>query len=1255
MMSTLSKASAQQRSRSSKPPPRSTDTASHDFLAHKPSCCVCCSVDYVRLLAQGPAMQRLQQEMLRARRATVRGAFGPVASLTAAAVHQAAQCPVLLVTAHVDDADDALDELTALGTPAYRLPALETLPGESTIALDLIAERLAAVRMLALWNQSSTLASPQESATKPASSGVIVAPIAALMQGVPSVHHLERLLRTLRTGERVQGGPQGLSRWLDAAGYERVQSIEEAGQYAVRGGIVDLFPPGDPSLGAADVSMGGAPIRCDFFGDEIETLAEIDINSMAIDRKLQSAMVVCASPDLLRQVSSQNPAELIPKTTITLLHELLEITEQGRGYYERVVDPTGIFGPPAVMKALVQQSTAVVELTALGQYASGDEHVIDLPTSHLPPLDQDLATAIKQLADLARGDPQAGEPSRVVDIWCSTKAEEQRLHELIKEHAPRALDDDHLRTHVGYLRSGLVLTGSLTHGSSAEYLIVPYAELVHRFMARRRTRASKLRAGRSIDTFIELNVGDYVVHQEHGIARYLGLKWMAPHEVQEGTSKLTTKLAGLKSEQAQHEFLTLEFAGSAKLHVPIVKADLVQKYVGGFKGKPRLSQLGSSAWKNQKARVAESVRDLAAELLRVRAARESMPGIAFPSDTPWQQAFEEAFPYEETEDQLAALQEIKRDMQLSRPMDRLLCGDVGFGKTELAIRAAFKAVESGKQVAVLVPTTVLAEQHERTFSQRFADYPFKVASISRFKSDSDVKRVLDDLVFGKVDVIIGTHRLLSKDVTFKDLGLVIIDEEQRFGVEHKESLLRLRLTADILTLSATPIPRTLHMGMMGLRDISSLTTAPVDRRAVVTEVIPYNPARLRQIIDRELSRDGQVFYVHNRVYDILSVADEVQKMAPKARIVVGHGQMPPHELEEVMLAFMTRRADILVSTTIIESGIDIPTANTMIIEDADHFGLAELHQLRGRVGRSKHRGYCYLLQPDGRPMREKAKQRLKALEQYAMLGAGFKIAMRDLEIRGAGNILGPEQSGHIAAVGYDMYCQLLERETKGLRNEITTAPSELSLEVGIAGQIPKAYIPADLRRLEAYRRVALASTQEEVAKAREDLIGAYGPLPESAQALLDLAELRVACRDLAVRGVTVRSPDVIFRTHEPADLADLLRAGPGKVTILPPSEKGQLAEVYLRPDSPAMLEGSTLMAVLRQRLIRRPQATAITATASSKPEVRSPKIVIQPMLTPPASKPATASQPPKGKPKLNTTLKNVKRLIREARRQDPGT
>jgi transcription-repair coupling factor (superfamily II helicase) len=1207
----------------------------------------------IRGLLEDGAVDRLWGVLARApigkRRAVASGAAGSSVALLAGAMASRSGAPVLLVVAHVDDAETAGQELREDGCEVVVFPALETLPGETSASLELYGQRLGAMQSLMAWGAG-------EGAAR-----VVVAPIQALMQPVPDPRRLGEGLLTLRAGETH--AMDQVVRWLDQAGYTRVDVVSETGEYARRGGILDVFPPGDPGAqeNASDVSarngtnsgarqsategeltlsMGGVPVRLDFFGDQIDRVSEVDPDTMGSDRRVAGVRLVRASLDEPEPEPKSDGAkggagsrratddgvsvlDVMPSATIAVLGELMELTEQGRGYLERVTESRGIFGPPSVFKKIIERCVGgVVESTGLGVSigapgrgslggashagARGDDAVVELPVSALASFDEDPRAGVRELVELARG--RSG-PRVRVEVCCNSEGERARLLELLDE-LDREQPDEVRRGEgdvEGAGRGARAAGGDV--GSRVQFLnagfqwgdrlLVSYAELVHRFQTRRRARTGRLRAGRALDTFLDLQPGDYVVHSEHGIARFNGLSSVKARDAKASVDqRLRGGAAGAgsaagagasagaarqASDDELGEYLVLEFDAKAMLYVPASKADQVQKYIGGFKGKPRLSTLGGTRWKKQKEQVSESVRDLAAELLRVRAAREAVGGVSFPQDTDWQREFEDAFAHEETEDQLAALAEIKRDMQSARPMDRLLCGDVGYGKTEMAVRAAFKAAEAGKQVAVLVPTTVLAEQHERTFRGRLAGYPFRVASLSRFKSPSEVRETLAGVARGEVDVVIGTHRLLSKDVVFKDLGLVVIDEEQRFGVEHKERLLSLRLTVDVLTLSATPIPRTLHMSMLGLRDISSLTTAPVERRAVVSEVIPYNTRRIEQALARELAREGQAFFVHNKVSDIRSVADDVQRLAPGARVVIGHGQMGDGELEEVMLTFMRRQADILVCTTIIESGIDIASANTIFINNADRFGLAELHQLRGRVGRGKHRGYCYLLTDERKPLREVAKKRLKAIEQYSMLGAGFKIAMRDLEIRGAGNILGAEQSGHIAAVGYDMYCQLLDRAVKQLRNEATAAPSETTLEIGVVGLIPKGYIPADIRRLEAYRRVALASTAQELAKVEADLVAAYGALPEPARRLLDLSEVRIGARLVGVRSIVVRERDVVIRTSEPGLVVERLSGVQGSVNSLPVRSPTEVPEVYFRPSNAAMLQATTLLAVLRKR------------------------------------------------------------------------
>jgi transcription-repair coupling factor (superfamily II helicase) len=1126
--------------------------------------------DLVAMISESPSVGGLAQALGAGRRVVVTGVAGSSTAIVAGALARRLERPVVLVTAHLDEADEAAEELGGAGVRVLHLPALEVLPGESDPLADLVGARLAFVR------------------EAPGVQGacVVVAPIQALMQRVPRAEDVGALVRRVRAGEDVR--LTELTGWLLAAGYTRAETAEEVGQFALRGGILDVFSPGP----------GGAPVRLEFFGDTIERLAEVDTDSMASDRALREAEFIGVDPARMRAPDAGvNALTLLPEGAVVLLAETMEIVEQARGYYERLTEPTGIDAPAAVLAMAEQRFHALAEVNQFSAGASAADARLTLPASPLAAFPADAGEALTDLA------AQAKREGAHVTICCQNAGELQRLRELIAQYVA---DDAGLFAGVeaylhrgfawgeGTWRSGEVGawqraregaggTSPRDHPTPRALLLVPYHELLSRFTVRR--RAGRIRAGRAMDTFLDIEPGDYVVHAEHGIARFVGLRVMTPRDL-----PVRGAPGAAKAAPEPEEYLTLEFAGKSRLHVPAMLADSVQKYVGGFHGRPPLSTLGGQKWRTQTTRVAESVRDLAAELMRVRAAREHLPGIAYPADTTWQREFEDEFPYDETEDQVAALAEIKKDMQRPRPMDRLLCGDVGFGKTELAIRAAFKAAESGRQVAVLVPTTVLAEQHERTFRARFAGYPFRVESVSRFKSDAQVREVLDALARGHVDVIIGTHRLLSADVRFANLGLVVIDEEQRFGVEHKESLLRLRLTVDVLTLSATPIPRTLHMAMLGIRDISSLTTPPLDRRAIVTEVIPYDARRVRQAILRELGREGQVFYVHNRVHDILSRADDLQRLVPEARIVVGHGQMAPHDLEAVMLKFLRREADVLLATTIIESGIDIPTANTMIIDDADRFGLSELHQLRGRVGRGKHRAYCYLLLPPERTVREVAQKRLKAIEQYSMLGAGFKIAMRDLEIRGAGNILGDEQSGHIALVGYDMYCRLLERAVRELANEREPAtPSNTSLELGVGGMIPKAYIPSDKRRLDAYRRLASAQTPEAVDRAMADLTDAYGEPPEITRRLGEVARLRAVLAGLGVRTLTIRDKDLVFLAANPEPVATALRktlpAGDATgVRVLAPKEGEALHEVYLRPHPGALTDPALLLATLRRRL-----------------------------------------------------------------------
>lgn len=1069
-------------------------------------------------LLHDPVIDELIARLAPAKPLNAAGSWGSGTHLLAGAIHKRTNRPILLVVAHLDDADEAADDLRLFDElePAV-FPALEVMPGETNVSLELLADRLSLVGCVADGRQPP----------------VIVAPVQALMQSVPQPGAMGQVMRLILRGDEL---PQGhLAAWLDAAGYDRAEVVEQPGQFAVRGGIFDIFPPGNSPA-----------VRLDYFGDQIDALCEIDLDSMASGRKLESIRLISANTETIQQAEQTTSFwSLLDRQTIVVMHETLEIAEQARGYYERLTDARGIYAPPNVFQAM--HRLACLEVS---QFAAQnlDDSII-LPIERLHNFSEKSEEAITELAELSR--------TQKVFVLCSKEAEKQRLAELLAQFVPE--DVPGIVLEPGYLFRGFAWR---------QMVLVPHHELFHRYATRRRMRRVTGVSPEGGRTFFDIDVGEYVVHCEHGIAVFRGLRTMT------------------KDGQGE-EYLTLEFADRALLHVPVSQIDLVQKYVGGFSGKPPLSKLGGKRWKTQKEAAAESVKDLAAHLLRVQAVRASQPGIRYPDDTPWMTRFEEEFPYEETEDQLAGMQQIKRDMMTDRPMDRLICGDVGFGKTELAIRAAFKAVEGGKQVAVLCPTTVLCEQHERTFRQRMADYPVRVESMSRFKTGSENNTTVAGLAAGHVDIVIGTHRILSDDVTFKELGLVVIDEEQKFGVEHKSKLMRFRLTVDVLTLSATPIPRTLHLALLGLRDISSLATPPADRRAIVTEVIPFDRKRVRNAILRELNRGGQCFFLHNRVHDIISFADQLRQLVPEARFIVGHGQMKAHELEDVMLKFIRGKADVLVCTTIIESGIDIPTANTMFIHDADIFGLAELHQLRGRVGRYKHRAYCYLLLPETRPLSDVSAKRLRAIEQYSMLGAGFKIAMRDMEIRGVGNLLGPEQSGHIATVGYQMYCQLLEKATARLKREEPRAMgADVHLELGITGQLPKSYIPSAKARMEVYRRIGGAAGFEELKQIERATVDAYGLLPAAGGVAMRLAEIRLGLAKAGVESLKLHEHDLIFTTRRVTEVYAMLENAPGSVRLVDAPTEESPAKIYYRPPENYLTERGTLLAVLRKLLVR---------------------------------------------------------------------
>jgi len=1044
------------------------------------------------LLARQEVVEVVRETLRTEGRASVEGLWGSSAPALAAALLPDCPSTLLYVLAHIDSVDDARDEwrLFADIDPAV-FPAWESLPSEADVSDEILAERLRVLK----W-----LAAARQGADHPPR--VLVTTIQAIMQPVPSPRHLDE-----NTIELVVGQDYNLAElraWLAARGFRPAELVLEPGQYAARGGIVDVFAPTAPM-----------PYRLEFFGDTLESLRTFDPTTQrSLDDRDRAAIsfLPTGKGGPVAPETTTNLMEYLPRDAWVVWQDPLEIAEVGRSFVARLASPVGVYA----FDAVVRQARAFRRLDLSSFTSVGTSDAFLLRTEGLPPFSGKAEAVREELAELVA--------ESTVLLFSDNEGERDRLAEILST-LPADVSS-RIRLGLGRLGTGFRLV-------SERVAVLANHEMFQRYQLRR--RLGKRIETRAIDTWLDLKRGDYVVHVVHGIGRYLGMKTLRRGARTIGEGEPAGATAGEKAE----DYLTLEFRDHVKVYVPASEVALVQKYIGGFKGKPQLSRVGGKAWGEKKRRVEAAVEHYAVELLRVQALRQSRPGIAYPEDSLWQKEFEASFPYPETLDQVAAMHEIKRDMQSARPMDRLVCGDVGYGKTELAVRAAFKAVEAGKQVAVLVPTTVLAEQHVGTFRERMADYPVTTEMLCRFQTRGQQTEILNRFRKGQVDVLIGTHRLLQQDVQPADLGLLVVDEEQRFGVEHKERLKRMRQLVDVLTLTATPIPRTLHMSLLGIRDISSLTTAPQDRRAVRTEVCPWDDDRIRAATLRELNREGQVFFVHNRVRTIAEVTERVRRLVPEARVEFAHGQMNEHELEERMLRFFAGRVDVLVATTIIESGLDVPRANTMFIHDADRFGLADLHQLRGRVGRYKHRAYCYLLLPESRPVTPAAAKRLHAIEMYSELGAGFQIAMRDLEIRGAGNILGLEQSGHITAVGYEMYCQLLDAAVRRLKGEKIEAPRRADVQIELTAFIPNRYVPTESQRIRLYRQLQRAATAEMLEEVAAETADVYGPLPEEVGRLIDLEAVRVAAGKAGIRSLHRKGADLAITLEDVAVLGPM--------------------------------------------------------------------------------------------------------------------
>jgi transcription-repair coupling factor (superfamily II helicase) len=953
---------------------------------------------------------------------------------------------------------------------------------------------------------------------------LIVSTMAALIQPVPARDAMANRGMKLAKGEVID--PSELAGWLLANGYKRIEAVEYPGEFSRRGGIVDIFPPD-----ATD------PVRLEFFGDEVESIRTFAIGSQRSLEEKASITLLEVSRDAESSERSAGPTgfftEYLPADSRIALVEPGDLKEAAKLFFDRVSHAGGLFDSQHAFRHLMEFPTIAVS----SMPRASVEQSVHLRVESVERFSGNVHRVRDELDAVGAGGGN-------VIIACQTDAEAHRLSEVLE--AGQLAQSKRLQLVTGHVRSGfrLVDSGLVVLGSHEIF----HKDLLPAGMKVPGTlrKSSRQIESRAIDSFLDLSEGDYVVHVNHGIGRFRGMRLLEKGVASGGREPPDSdedESGGSHPPLAQglEENLILEFRDGVFLYVPATRIDLVQRYVGGANTEPELSKLGGLSWGRRKDRVGEAVRDMAAEMIQIQALRQAVPGHAFPPDSDWQREFEAAFPFQETPDQMEAIIETKADLEKAKPTDRLICGDVGYGKTEVAIRAAFKTIDNGKQVAILVPTTVLAEQHYRTIQQRFAEYPFNVEVVNRFKTGGKVKEVLKRVAEGEVDVIIGTHRLLSKDVKFKDLGLVIIDEEQRFGVEHKEKLKHLRATVHVLTMTATPIPRTLHSALLGIREISNLETPPLDRHPVETRIIRWDDQLIKHAILREMNRGGQVYFVHNRVHDIQDVAAKVAHIVPDAKQVIGHGQMDGEELEKAMLKFVRKDADILVSTTIIESGLDIPNANTIFIDEADMYGLADLHQLRGRVGRSKVRAYAYLIVNPIKLLTPIAQKRLKAIEEFSELGSGFKIAMRDLEIRGAGNILGGEQSGHIAAIGYELYCQLLENAVRALKQLPPRAAVEVNIDLPWPAFLPRDYVPGQKLRIEVYRRLARLRDPATLADFRQELRDRYGPTPEPVEWLLRTTEVRLLCVRWQIAGVHRNGPDLIF-SYRNAEMAKQLTA-----------------------------------------------------------------------------------------------------------------
>ena len=1092
-------------------------------------------------------------------RIRVSGLIPTAKALLLVLLRRAADRPLIVVVNDNRAMDDVLPllrgfcELTAACDPddVVGLPARDVLPFQNLSPHPELQEE----RATTLWKIATGKAS------------IVVSPVAATAILQRSGEYYSDLARTIRRGDSID--VDALLGHLNTVGYTSADVVEMPGQHALRGGILDVYSP-----------EAERPVRIEFFGDEVDSIRRFDPASQRSSNPIDEALLLPLTEtpvnDLLLGAihtrlsgkriegseeiveaavraggvttfpgwefyapvagSDRSVFDLLPRSAVILDEPDMLRSEFDRFWtrveeaHERsgvgnLVRPQDLYLPPEEWWQKIAILTgANVEHLGITSSNDGGEPAISLLTQPTPRFHGAVPSMLEEVQKLTKEGkqvmfavPNTGEVERLADIFTE--------YNVSFRLGSRTRGGESYADETSYF-AGEVLTTTLAKAYVPDGVMIPEANLAI-FGARdlfdesdtvaSRPGRQKSKVSAFLSDFRDLQVGDYVVHVEHGIGQYQGLK-----EINQGDGNA--------------EFMLLEYAEGARLYVPLTRLDLIQKYRSSEGAKPALSHLGTQAWAKTKARVRKAMKDMADELLKLYAERKMAKGHSFPEGNEFVREFEDAFEFSETEDQAQAITDVMRDMESTQPMDRLLCGDVGYGKTEVAMRAAFKAVSDNKQVAVLAPTTVLAFQHYETFKQRFGPFPVTIEMISRFRNPKQQKEILQKAEAGKIDVLIGTHRILSKDLKFADLGLLIVDEEQRFGVRHKERIKQMRKQVDVLTMSATPIPRTLHMSLVGLRDMSVIETPPKDRMAIQTVVASWEDKLIQSAIEQELERGGQVYFVHNRVETIWEIAAKLQELVPKARIMVGHGQMAETELEKVMLQFMHHEADILVATTIIENGLDIPLCNTILINRADRLGLSELYQLRGRVGRSNRRAYAYLLVPREVELTPLARRRLAALKEFSDLGAGFKIAALDLELRGAGNLLGGEQSGHIEAVGFELYTQMLERAVREMKGEAAPDETETQLNLGLNIRIPAEYIPEENQRLQMYKRVARVETESQLSDVGSELQDRYGPPPQAVRNLLDYATLKLLCMRIGVNAIDRKRDQVTFKFRQNATI-----------------------------------------------------------------------------------------------------------------------